>query len=147
MAHVRESVDLDVPLDRVWSLFIDPERWLEWNTELADIEDVQGPFDHVGAGYTQVWRMGPWEGRGQWRVTGCEPRRWRTVAGRTPVKLTFSAREEFEALGNRTRVTVEINWQTPGGPIGRWFDRLVGEPMLGRALRANAERIRTVLGQ
>jgi uncharacterized membrane protein len=147
MAQVRESLVVHEPLERVWALFSDPDRWLEWNTELADMRDVRGPFDHPGAGYTQVWRMGPWEREGSWQVTACEPGRWRTVAGRTPVALAFSAREEFESLEDGTRVTVEINWQTPGGRVGRWFDRFVGEPMLRRTLRANAERVRTALAR
>lgn len=147
MAQVQESLALEQPLEEVWALFRDPDRWLEWNTELADMRDVEGPFDRAGAGYVQVWRMGPWEREGRWQVTGCEPMRWRTVAGRTPVGLEFTAREEFARAGDGTVVTVEIQWQTPGGAAGRWFDRLVGQPMLRRALRANGERIRAVLAQ
>ena len=44
-----------------------------------------------------------------------------------------------------TVVTVEIHWDTPGGVLGRWFDRLVGEPLLRRALRTNARRVRSLL--
>lgn len=147
MAQVRESLATDEPMERVWSLFIDPDRWLEWNTELAAIRDVRGPFDHEGAGYTQVWRLGPWEREGHWAVTGCEPKKWRTVAGTTPIGLDFSARETFDTSRGRTVVTVEITWDTPGGAVGRWFDRLVGEPLLRRALRANSQRIRSVLAE
>lgn len=147
MADVRESLVLEHPLEAVWSLFIDPDRWLEWNTELADMRDVRGPFDHPSAGYTQVWRLGPLEREGRWQVTGCEPRRWRTVAGRTPIGLDFTAREEFLSRDGGTEVTVEISWATPGGPAGRLFDRVVAEPTLRRALRANGERIHAVLSR
>lgn len=54
MGSVRESLLLDEPREQVWQLFCDPDRWLEWNTELAEMRKVRGPFDHVGAGYTQV---------------------------------------------------------------------------------------------
>lgn len=147
MGSVRETLALEHRVDVVWELFCDPDRWLAWNTELAGMRDVRGPFDHVGAGYTQVWRVGPWEREGSWEVTGCEPGRWRTVSGRTPIGLEFSAREEFASTTRGTQATVEIAWRTPGGRVGRWFDQLVGERVLRRALRTNGERIRAVLAQ
>ena len=142
---VEESIDLAASLDQVWSLFIDPERWLDWNTELAGMRDVRGPFDTPGSGYTQVWRVAGIEREGTWEVTECEPGRWRTVEGVTPIGLAFSASETFERLGDTTRVTVRIAWETPGGRLGHLFDVVVAQPMLRRALRTNGERIRAVL--
>ncbi len=147
MGVVKESLDLITPLDEVWDLFIDPDRWLDWNTELADMRDVRGPFDTPGSGYTQVWRRAGIEREGSWQVTGCAPRRWRTVQGVTPIGLAFSARETFERIGDRTRVTVQIGWTTPGGRVGRFVDAVVAQPLLRRALRANGHRIRAVLGE
>lgn len=145
MGVAEESVHLDAPMEQVWDLFTDPDRWLDWNTELADMRDVDGPFDRPGRGYTQVWRVAGIEREGTWRVTGCEPRAWRTVEGVTPIGLAYSARETFEDLGHGTRVTVRIAWQTPGGPFGRLVDVAAGQPMLRRALRRNSQRIRDVL--
>lgn len=146
MARVHEQLQLDRPLDEVWGLFIDPNRWLEWNTELAGMRDVRGPFDHPGSGYTQVWRLARWEREGSWVVTACEPGHWREVAGVTPIGLAFEAREEFQEFAEGSQVGVQISWYTPGGVLGRIFDRVLAEPMLRRALRANARRIRHVLG-
>lgn len=145
MARVQETVRLDRPLEEVWGLFIDPDRWLAWNTELAGMRNVRGPFDHAGSGYTQVWRLARWEREGRWEVTACEPGRWREVAGVTPIGLAFEAREDFEDVADGSQVTVQIRWDTPGGALGRTFDRVVAEPMLRRALRANGRRIRDVL--
>lgn len=147
MGLVEESLELASSLDEVWNLFIDPDRWLDWNTELVNMRDVRGPFDTLGSGYTQVWRVAGIEREGTWRVTGCEPRRWRTVAGVTPIGLSYSARETFVRLGDRTRVTVEISWTMPGGPVGRLVDAVVAQPMLRRALRNNGHQIGAVLGE
>ena len=147
MAQVQEQVQIDRPLEEVWGLFVDPDRWLEWNTELAGMRDVRGPFDRAGSGYTQVWRLGRWEREGSWEVTACQPRRWREVAGVTPIGLAFEAREEFQETADGSQVIVQISWNTPGGVLGRAFDRVVAEPMLRRTLRTNARRIRQVLSE
>ena len=145
MARVQEKVRLDRPLEEVWRLFIDPDRWLEWNTELAGMRDVHGPFDRPGSGYTQVWRLARWEREGAWEVTACEPGRWREVAGVTPIGLAFEAREEFQDVADGSQVIVQMSWATPGGILGWIFDRVVAEPMLRRALRANGRRVDAVL--
>lgn len=145
MGVVTASMHVESSLDDVWDLFIDPGRWLDWNTELADMRDVRGPFDRPGTGYTQVWRMFGIEREGSWRVTGCAPREWRTVEGVTPIGLAYEARETFERVGDLTEVTVRISWTSPGGFAGRSIDVVVAQPLLGRALRSNAERIRHLL--
>lgn len=64
MARGQEKAQLDRPLQEVWGLFIDPDRWLEWNTELVGMRDVRGPFDHP---VPATCRCGDWldgSGRG-----------------------------------------------------------------------------------
>lgn len=146
MARVQEKLQLHRPLDEVWGLFIDPDRWLEWNTELADLRDVRGPFDRPGSGYTQVWRLARWEREGSWQVIGCEPRRWREVAGMTPIGLAFEAREEFGEVTGGSQVTVQIRWATrvaysDGSSIGSWRSRCCEErcaPTHGGSVRSSA---------
>lgn len=92
----------------------------------------------------QVWRLARWEREGRWDVTACEPGRWREVAGASPIGLAFEAREEVQEVAGGSQVIVQISWDTRGGVLGRIFDRIVAEPMLRRALRANGRRIRHV---
>ena len=73
MGRCVETVEFQAPLDRVWKLFTDPADWLKWNGEWSAIRDVRGPFDHAGAGYTQVMRFLGREWLGRWEVLACEP--------------------------------------------------------------------------
>ncbi len=145
MGVVTAALDVPSGPAEVWRLFVDPDRWLDWNTELADMRDVRGPFDRPGAGYTQVWRLGRVEREGSWRVTGCEPGRWRTVEGVTPIGLAYHAHETFERVDGGTRVSVQIAWKTPGGLVGRLVDVVVAGPMLRRALHRNGRRVQDLL--
>ncbi|MDX1382264.1 MAG: SRPBCC family protein [Thermoanaerobaculia bacterium] len=143
---LRHSIVLDGSLDEVWDLFVDPARWRQWNTEWAEIRDVRGPFDHPGAGYTQVLRVLGRDRLGEWRVVECEPKLWRRVGGRLPLGIRFRGRDEFRPLAQGTEVSLEIELDMPLGPLGRAAGRLF-LPILRRQLRANAARAKAVLEQ
>lgn len=136
---VQHSVIFLAPLDRVWALFIDPERWAAWNTEWAETRDVRGPFDHAGAGYTQVLRILGREYLGTWEVAGCEPQAWREVRGTLPLGIPFRGRDEFRAVTEGTEVKLEVAWDTPWGGVGRVIE-WVALPWFRRQLGSNAAR-------
>jgi hypothetical protein len=138
------SVDFSAPRERVWRLFVDPEFWSQWNTEWNAIRDVQGPFDHPGSGYTQVLRVFGREFLGRWEVIACEPQAWRTIAGTLPFGAPFRGCDRFEEANGVTRVTVEIEWVTPWGWIGRVIE-FVALPVMRRQFASNARRAAALL--
>lgn len=144
MGRLTVVSDFRAPLDRVWSLFTDPERWKQWNTEWTEIRDVRGPFDHAGSGYTQVSRVLGREQLGTWEVVECKPKAWRSIAGTLPFGIPFRASDRFEDLGETTRVTVDVEWATPWGWFGRILESLM-LPIMRRQFVANARRAAALL--
>jgi hypothetical protein len=142
--RLQESIVLRGSLDDVWDLFVDPVRWREWNTEWAEIRNVRGPFDHAGAGYTQVLEAFGFERVGDWQVLACEPKRWRRVGGTLPLGIPFRGRDEFRAVPQGTEVSLEIECAFPLGALGRAAGRLL-RPILRRQIRANAARAQRLL--
>jgi hypothetical protein len=143
MGRLAESFDFQAPRSRVWQLFTDPEQWSRWNTEW-EIRDVAGPFDHAGAGYTQVLRILGRERLGDWRVVECERGTWRRVEGTLPLGIPFRGEDRFEDLGWGTRVTLQIEWITPWGAFGRALEAIAA-PLLKRQFRQNARRAAALL--
>jgi hypothetical protein len=143
---LRQSITFDAPLENVWTLFTEPERWAQWNREWAEIRDVRGPFDHAGAGYTQVLRVLGRERLGTWEVAACEPKCWREVRGTLPLGIPFRARDEFRAVPHGTQVSLELAWDTPWGVLGRIIE-WAALPLFRRQLRANAARAAAFLHQ
>jgi ligand-binding SRPBCC domain-containing protein len=141
---LRQSITFDAPIEKVWALFADPERWAQWNTEWAEIREVRGPFDHAGARSTQVLRVLGWERRGTWEVVACEPKHWREVRGTLPFGIPFRAREEFQAVPEGTQVALNLAWDPPWGAVGRGIE-WVAASLLRRQLRANAVRAAALL--
>jgi hypothetical protein len=138
------TFEIRAPRERVWELFVDPERWRQWNTEWNEIRDVRGPFDHAGSGYTQVMRLLGHEYLGRWEVAACDPLVERTITGTLPLGVPFRGRDRFEDAPGATRVTVEIEWQTPWGWLGRILEAAM-IPLARRQLAANARRAARLL--
>ena len=144
---LRTSIAFEAPLEKVWALFTDPDLWSQWNTEWAEIRDVRGPFDHVAAGYTQVFGVLGYERRGTWEVSACEPKRWREVVGTMPLGIPFHARDEFrDTPSGGTEVVLALAWEMPWGGVGRVVER-VAVPLLQRQLRGNASRAARLLSR
>ena len=144
MGRIIETIEFNAPLDRVWKLFTDPADWTKWNTEWSSIRDVRGPFDHAGAGYTQVMRILGREWLGRWEVTACEPSVSRQIAGTLPFGMPFCAQDRFQEVDGITRVTVEVEWDTPWGWLGRTIEFL-GRPLMRRQFRSNARNAARLL--
>lgn len=144
MGRIVETAEFTACLDRVWKLFTDPEDWMKWNTEWESIRDVRGPFDHRGAGYTQVLRLMGREFVGRWEVIACAPGVSRHIEGELPFGVPFRAEDRFEEADGITRVTVTIEWDTPWGCLGRAIE-FVSRPVLHRQFRSNARKAARLL--
>lgn len=144
MGRFEFTGEFQAPIDRVWHLFSDPEMWTQWNTEWESIRDVRGPFDHPGAGYTQVLRVLGREWLGTWEVVSCEPPFRRLVEGVLPMGAPFRAHETFESHGDRTILRLRLEWETPWGAIGRTLELLM-MPVLRRQFAGNLQRARRLL--
>ncbi len=142
--QLRQSICFQAPLERVWALFTDPAQWMRWNTEWAEIRDVRGPFDHPGAGYTQVLRVLGRERLGTWEVIACEPRRWREVRGTLPGGMVFQGRDEFRAVPDGTEVSLQLSWDMPWGIAGRLAARVM-LPLVRHQFRGNSARAAALL--
>jgi len=142
--ELKQSICFQAPLQRVWAVFTDPVQWTQWNSEWGEIRDVRGPFDHPGAGYTQVTRALGRDRLGTWEVTACEPGVWREVRGTLPLGIPFQGRDEFRAVPDGTEVSLQLSWDMPWGIVGHIVAR-AALPLLRRQLRGNAARAAALL--
>src|SRR3954449_8034875 len=107
----RASITIDAPIEVVWSVFTDVERWPMWASSFTSVELVDGPM-RLGAKArirqprlpTVVWEVTKWEPGRSWTWTATGPGA-RTEASHV---LTES--------GGRTTAAQSI---VSSGPIGR----------------------------
>jgi uncharacterized membrane protein len=83
MAHdgaERASIVIDAPIEVVWSVFTDVERWPTWASSFTSVELIDGPM-RLGAKArirqprlpTVVWEVTRWEPGRSWTWTATSP--------------------------------------------------------------------------
>ena len=76
----RASITIDAPIDVVWSVFTDVERWPTWASSFTSVELIDGPM-RLGAKArirqprlpTVVWEVTKWEPGRSWTWTATSP--------------------------------------------------------------------------
>src|SRR5678810_749215 len=69
----RASITIDAPIDVVWSVFTDVERWPTWASSFTSVDLIDGPM-RLGAKArirqrrlpTVVWEVTKWEPGRSW---------------------------------------------------------------------------------
>jgi uncharacterized membrane protein len=76
----RVSITIDAPIDVVWSVFTDVERWPTWASSFTSVEIIDGPM-RLGAKArirqprlpTLVWEVTKWSPGHSWTWTATSP--------------------------------------------------------------------------
>ena len=129
----RASITIDAPIDVVWSVFTDVERWPTWASSFTSVELIDGPM-RLGAKAriqqprlpTVVWEVTKWEPGRSWTWTTTAPGA-RTEASHV---LTVSGRG-----------TVAEQSIVSSGPLGR-LAALVWRSLTRRYLAIEAEGLK-----
>jgi len=107
----RASITIDAPIDIVWSVFTDVERWPTWASSFTSVELIDGPM-RLGAKArirqprlpTVVWEVTKWEPGRSWTWVATGP------GART---------EASHVLTASGRGTVAEQSIVSSGPLGR----------------------------
>src|SRR6476620_10160115 len=107
----RASITINAPIDVVWSVFTDVERWPTWASSFTSVELIEGP---MGPGAkarirqprlpTVVWEVTKWEPGRSWTWTATGP------------GLRTEASHVLTRSGDGTLAEQSI---TSSGPLGR----------------------------
>jgi uncharacterized membrane protein len=107
----RAAITIDAPIEVVWAVFTDVERWPTWTRSVTSVELINGPM-RLGATArirqprlpTVVWTVTDWDPGRSWTWTATGP------GART------QASHVLTASGAATTAEQSI---IPSGPIGR----------------------------
>jgi uncharacterized membrane protein len=124
-------IDVEAPVEQVWEVLLDVERWPEWATTVTSVRRLDdGPLAVRSRVRVEQPRIPPTE----YVVTELEPRRSFTWAATAPGVRT-TARHMLEDLGTGgTRVTLAVEQAGPVGVVmGRFYRRLTDRYLTAEA--------------
>ena len=136
---LRSATEIRAPAQRVFDLLCSPERLPEWNTSVERASRVT-PDEPVCLGARAIFSgrlLGQLVESETEVVTFEPPRHFATRAIRGP-RLT--TRFSVEPLSDRTRVTIDVSGEVPGGALGA----ILAEGFLRRELSASLDRLKTI---
>jgi uncharacterized membrane protein len=107
----RVSITIDAPIEIVWSVFTDVERWPTWASSFTSVELIDVPM-RLGA---KARIRQPRLPTVAWEVTNWEPGRSWTWTATSPGART-DACHVLTRVGEGTVAEQSITWS---GPIGR----------------------------
>jgi len=142
MAHLKKSILIHAPVEKVYALARDPNRWATWYVGLSEPEEVSGEGE-VGTvvkhSYLLAGMRFPVTSRVLEDHIGPEGGRWK---GKIEGPLAGEHTWVYTPREGDTEVTADIEYTVPGSALGRIADRLIIERMQERAADQTLENLR-----
>jgi uncharacterized membrane protein len=138
MGHV------DAPPDRTFALAADAKRGPEWNNSIVEVKDVGGMLDTVGANYIAVLKLGGRRLETRWEVTKVEKPTLLELVASSPQGGRASSTTRFDAAGGGTDMSIEVDYELPGGFVGGMADKLFVERAIERDVKHSLENFKAI---
>lgn len=134
-ARTSDSIDIDAPIDVVWSVYSDVERWPDWTASVTSVSLAPGGPLAIGSRATIKQPRLP---RVEWTVTALEPDHEWVWENKSPGAVSVAAHSVRALDDGRTHVEL---WIDQRGVVGRAVGLLVRR-MTRRYLRMEAEGLK-----
>ncbi len=111
MPEVAVSVSVPAPVDKVWAVISDFERFGEWNTIHTAFPGGAPKELVVGGVFSEKMTLMGMPSEASWTVTEVEPGRAWKLAGKGPMGITLTQHYLLAEDGEGTLVTVESEFK------------------------------------
>jgi uncharacterized membrane protein len=146
MAHIKESIVINAPPDKVHALARDPLRWSTWYSGLSDPKSVEGDGG-AGTVVEHDYLMAGIHFPVTTQVTKDCKNPDGSCSHRNEFEGPLSGWQTWEYIpkDGGTEVVAEIEYSAPGKALGKVADRLIIERMQERAARETLERLKVLV--
>lgn len=125
MPEFSRSVEVDRPISQVWDIWTDVRILPQLSSSTTEVLDAPERLTEVGQTFRQVVRA---VGRCfdvRWTVTSFAEQDHLTIEGSVGLGVSQRLTERVTALSpTRTRLTIDVEYKLPFGPLGRLASKL-----------------------
>jgi len=122
MAKVEKAATVNVPIERIFRYINEPSNWLEFWPSLMEITDVQS-LPNGGYSGSWVYKMAGMRFKGAGEYTSVVPNKWLVIETKGGVRSTITW--SFRSQGNKTRVSLTIEYKVPIPLLGKLAEAIV----------------------
>lgn len=125
---LRESVEINASPEVVWNVLADVSVLPELSSSTIEVE-TDGLLNHVGQTFVQTVKFARKDWTSEWRVEEVEPTRLLKIVGSLPGGTPYTMTEKLQPLndGEKTRLSIQGDYELPFGVLGRMIDHLGAE--------------------
>jgi len=152
MAHHILRTHYDAPIEHAWEVGTDVARMPQWNVTVAEVRDVSGPMDQLGATATVIVK-GP-DRLHEFRievVAAERPHLWSIVGREVGGGMEFTSTSRYTSTDDGSEGEWEQEVKPAAGFVGAFTDRLFMQRVIERQMRQSKENfkelVRTKTGQ
>ena len=142
MAHVKKSILIHAPVEKVYAVARDPSRWPSWYDGMGEIEKLTGDGGVgtiVEVSYTMAGMRFPVTIKVLEDHIDPEGARW---SGKIEGPLAGEATWTYVPKNGDTAVTTDIEYTVPGKALGKIANKLIVERTQERSLEQTQENLK-----
>ncbi len=146
MPNFSRSVDVELPIAEVWDIWTDVRILPQLSSSTSEVLDAPERLTEVGQTFRQIVRAVGRCFEVDWTVTSIEDRDHLTIESSVVMGVTPQLTERVEALSpTRTRLTIDVEYRLPFGPLGRVASKLGVEQLARRETAEILDRLQSVM--
>jgi uncharacterized protein YndB with AHSA1/START domain len=146
MSEVHVTTRIDAPIERVWEVIMDPNRFGEWVTIHRGIRNVSGDPTKRGATMDQMMHMRGVTFKVHWELTNVRPPYSAEWLGHGPAHSEARIHYQLSADGDGGTVFDYTNeFTTPGGRLGNYASNVIVGHASDREAHGSLERLKALL--
>ena len=146
MPTFSRSVDVDRPIADVWDIWTDVRILPQLSTSTSEVLDAPERLTEVGQTFRQIVRAVGRCFEVDWTVTSIEDRDHLTIESSAVMGVKPQLTERVTSLSpTRTRMTIDVGYKLPFGPLGRLASKLGVEQLAHRETAEILDRLKEVV--
>jgi uncharacterized membrane protein len=142
---VKQSIDIEAPIEQVWDLVMDPERLGEWVTIHDSVSDVPEGDLEKGSRFRQEMKLKGVPLKVKWEVVECEAptqARWLGEAAAGAKAQIVYALSEDDGV---TTFDYENQFELPAGKVGKLAAKAFNAMSGDREAKKSLKRLKELL--
>lgn len=145
MSMVSRKVEIDSPIERVWSTIMDPHQFSDWVTIHKSVANVSESPLQRGSTMDQELSVHGLSFRVHWTLASVDSPHRAHWEGCGPARSTAIIEYELHADGDQTIFEYTNEFRAPGGRLGTMASRLVVGATSEREADKSLARLKALL--